>query len=129
MAKKRGCHAIPNKTRCEGIVSIVQAEHEEIVLATRIIQEAAIARIRERAEKAEAELAAHKSHDRCNAGLRSLLKTAEAENKVLREALISAMNRMGGPTMTYSPENEVNEWRERWEKTAIEFIAALTRTK
>lgn len=36
--------------------------------------------------KAEAKLAAF-NHDRCSSGFRSLLKTAEAENKGLREAL------------------------------------------
>lgn len=30
-------------------------------------------------EKAEASLAAHKSHDRCNAGMRSRIKTLEEE--------------------------------------------------
>jgi hypothetical protein len=32
-----------------------------------------------------------------------------------RALLINIGNIIGGPTMTYSPENEIHEWRERAE--------------
>lgn len=44
--------------------------------------------------QAESDLAAFLSHDRCNAGMRSRIKTLEEENAALRVALASQKNLM-----------------------------------
>lgn len=46
---------------------------------------------------------------------------SDKEREVIREVL----NLMGGPTMTYSPKNEVVEWRARWEMAGDKLMRLL----
>lgn len=46
--------------------------------------------------------------------------------RALEDALAQIANIMGGPTMTYSPENEVSEWRGRWQSCAGIVARALS---
>lgn len=54
------------------------------------------------------------------------ITAAESRVRALEDALAQIANIMGGPTMTYSPENEVSEWRGRWQSCAGIVARALS---